>query len=97
MRTGRVFILHTINPRMLLEAVMIGDFSDTSHDSVYKLFHYQNTDGIDEDWCLVLRDTYDDANQEELIHVIDRAWKWYRSYLNWEDDNIDDEEDAKWN
>jgi hypothetical protein len=52
---------------------------------------------VPETWALIIRDVYDSSTNEELGKLLDRAWRWFRSYMEWEDANIDEKDDAQWN
>ena len=95
---GGTHILHTIKPKCLIECVNIDENPNTVSSGLpHRIFEYRNTDGITETWELTVRDTYDNSELHEVGKCIERAWRWYRSYLEWEDGNIDTEEELKWN
>lgn len=100
MKPGRVFIIHTPEPACLIEAICLNDIEGNPEyvgklDEIFDLFSYKNTDGVIERWELLIVKYFDVSPNEnesttvEYRHVIKRAWKWYLSYLQWEDKNID--------
>ena len=93
---GKQYVIHTIKPKTIIEAAEPSDelVSSGYPHAVYK---YTNSDGVPETWALVIRDVYDNSTNEELGKLLDRAWRWFRSYMEWEDENIDEQEDAQWN
>lgn len=92
------FIIHTIKPKAIIEAVDKSEFPDVvSSGYPHNVFSYQNSEGIYEYWALIIRDVYDSSTVAEQGKLLDRAWRWFRSYMEWEDTNIDEGEDAQWN
>lgn len=93
---GQQYIIHTINPKCIIEAAE-PDSDPVSSGYPHKVFKYINSDGLDETWALIIRDVHDNSSDEELGKLLDRAWRWFRSYMEWEDANIDEKDDAQWN
>jgi len=96
MKTDRVFILHTVSPRCLIEVICINDQDAKGDlDDVFDFYDYTNPDDVIERHQLLIKQFYDihpDENKEmtpKYRHVLDRAWRWYRAYLEFEDDNIE--------
>ncbi len=92
------YIIHTIKPKCIIEAVDALEFPDVvSSGYPHEVYEYVNSDGIKETWALVIRDVYDGSSNEELGKLLERAWRWFRSYMEWEDANIDEQEGSQWN
>lgn len=92
----RQFVIHTISPKCIIEAVE-PDADPVSSGFPHQVFSFVNSDGVKETWALVIRDLYDESTVEEQGKLLERAWRWFRSYMEWEDSNIDESEDAQWN
>lgn len=89
MREGRVFIIHTIKPKCLIEVCEPQD-NPKSSGYPHGIYEYFNTGRIKETWALIVRDVYDNPDLADVQNLLDKAWKWYKSYLKFEDKNIDD-------
>ncbi|TAJ13061.1 hypothetical protein DMA11_10370 [Marinilabiliaceae bacterium JC017] len=90
MREGRVFILHTVAPKCLIE-VAEPQSDPVSSGYPHQVFSYTNIDGVKETWALIVRDVYDQPDIIDVGKLLQRAWKWYRAYLENEDKNIDED------
>lgn len=92
------YIIHTIKPKLIIEAVDATEHPDVvSSGFPHQVYEYVNSDGIPETWALIIRDVYDGSTTEEQGKLLDRVWRWFRSYMEWEDGNINEQEDAQWN
>jgi hypothetical protein len=87
------FIVHAIPPFTLIRA-RVGRMEVKSNAPVGN-YAFKNIDGVTEDWTLYV--VYSEGNAEQCEHIISRAWRWYRSYMEWEDKNIDTDDYAKEN
>jgi hypothetical protein len=90
------FVIHTIKPKCIIEAAE-PNTDPVSSGYPHKVFEFVNSDGVPETWALIIRDAYDSSTNEELGKLLDRAWRWFRSYMEWEDANIDEQEGSQWN
>jgi hypothetical protein len=99
-----LFILHRLEPKCLIECICVTDNGmDDDLSSIFDLFTYRNSDGLNEQWQLVIRDYYDVEDVEQVPDsevpryrkMINKSWHWFKSYLEWEDNNIDTDERAK--
>lgn len=89
------FIIHMLDPVAIIKC-------DENHvhflpGKFYKHFQFNNSDNLMENWTLSIHFMFTkelDSEQHDKIvdHMLDRAWRWYRSYLEWEDKQIDDYE-----
>lgn len=58
---------------------------------------FRNSDGITEEWTLYIHHLFttnmnaadDNLSLQIAEAVMKRAWRWYRAYLEWEDEQID--------
>ncbi len=100
---GPIYILQTIKHKMLIHVIPYDDLSelDYSLDDVFDLFEYHNPDGFTEKYMLKVVDFYnisifddiDDYMPEIRLHI-KKAWKWYKSYIIWQDKQADLEGDS---
>lgn len=98
MKTGKQYVIHTTKPKLIIEAVDASEDPDVvSSGFPHQIYQYVNSDSITETWALIIRDVYDESTIEEQGKLLERAWRWFRSYLEWEDENIDESDDAQWN
>lgn len=73
---------------------------DYSLNDVFDLFEYNHPDGFTEKYMLKVVEFYDLSEDEiddympEIRLHISKAWKWYKSYMIWQDRQIDLEGDT---
>lgn len=92
-----VYIFQTIKHRMLIQVIPYENLSDLSYklDDVFDLFSFKNSDGFTENYMLKVVDFFDlsideiDEVMPEIRLHITKAWKWYKSYMIWQDNQID--------
>lgn len=94
------FILHTIEPEMLIEvhheAFGAGD------NKLFFTGNYENK-GVIETITFTVCQLFPKKRKvtEELkikiSHAFERAWRWYVSYLKWEDESFDEKDQANFN
>lgn len=82
-----VYIVHAIPPYALIRAIM-GQHRPKM--TVFNQYAFRNSDGIIEDWTLYIH--YVEMNAENAEKLLDRAWRWYRAYMEWEDKNNNENE-----
>jgi hypothetical protein len=88
-----LWVIHLLTPVAIIRCTEVKEAADeVSQDYVYI-----NSDNVAEQWTLSIYFTEKDIDEEELYHLLDRAWRWYRSYMQWEDKNIDTNEEANEN
>ncbi len=101
-----LFILHRLEPKCLIECICVTDEGmDEDLSAIFDLFVHRNSNGVDEQWQLIIRDYYDVDHVESLPDsevlryrkMINKSWYWFKAYLEWEDQNIDTDEQAKSN
>lgn len=92
-----VYITQTIKHKMLIQVIPYENQSDLSFklDDVFDLFSFVNSDGITERYMLKVVDFYDitedeiDDNIQTIRLHIKKAWKWFKSYIIWQDQQAD--------
>lgn len=95
------FIIHMLDP-----IAIIGCHEHhIEHKRPHRHYSFINGDGVPEHWTLSVHHLFttnmaalDDANSEAMIDkLFNRAWHWYRAYMQWGDGNIDHNELANEN
>lgn len=94
-------IIHTIDPVAIIEVL----FATSSKKKYQKTFVYINSDGDNEHWTLIVHHLFstdmnglgDEVAAEMINKLLNRAWHWYKTYLEWEDKNIDDDDKIQLN
>lgn len=94
--TRPIYILQTIKHRMLMQLIPYDDLSELGYslNDVFDLFEYDNPDGFTEKYMLKVVEFYDLSEDEiddymsEIRLHITKAWKWYKSYLIWQDKQL---------
>ena len=83
------WIIHMLNPKAIIRC---SEGHIKPKENIFRHYQYQNNDGQLEAWTLSVFHlfTTDFINEpaEQAIPVLDRAWRWFRAYLEWEDNNI---------
>ena len=93
--TPKQYILHLPRPTAIIQIHLD---KITPENKYHKHFEYLNNDGINEQYTFsVLFYFSEDFSEDEkkVYKLIDKAWRWYLSYLRWEDNNIDLDNYAK--
>lgn len=94
-----LFVLQTIKHKMLIEVVPFESKEELNYnlDDVFDFYKYVNPNRITENYMFIIRDFFDleeseiDSNIKEIRNHLNKAWKWYKSYLYKEDGIIDKE------
>lgn len=89
-QSGR-FIVHMLDPVAIIECEL--EHNEYPPGKWYKHYYFQNIDEVIENWTLSIHFMFtkelDSEQHHKLVnHMLDRAWRWYRSYLEWEDKNL---------
>lgn len=87
-----LYLLKTTKPLCLIEVRNME--SDSPHmdlADIFKFCEYINSDGLIEDYELILLtpSRVPESKRAAYQAILDKAWRWYRAYLNFED-NITD-------
>lgn len=89
MGTSASAIIHTEDPKAIIEIIE----GHTQENSPFRHFSLINSDGLPELYTLRVHHLFTtefDAEKHHLMtdNLLDKAWKWFVSYLNWEDQQI---------
>lgn len=92
-----LWVIHLLNPQAHIQCLE----GHVQTDKIHKHYSFTNADEVLEEWTLSARFffTTDFISEPEtqVIPLLDRAWRWFRSYLEFEDNNIDTDEYSKEN
>lgn len=97
-----VYVLQTIKHKMLIQIIPYDDLGDLNYNlsDVFDLFKYENPGGFTEKYMLKVVEFYDlseseiDDNIQTIRLHIKKAWKWYKSYIIWQDQQANLEGDT---
>jgi hypothetical protein len=97
-----LFVLKTTSPICLIECrSMDEDKPHMALTDIFDFYEFVNADGIFERHQLILVFPKSAEVKESDIHnfrkILDKSWRWYRSYIDFEDGGIDEIEYAKEN
>lgn len=80
-----LWINHMLNPKAIIRC---SEGHIKPPEEIYQHYQFRNQDGLIEEWTLSVYHlfTTDFLKEpaEQAIPVLDRAWRWFRSYLDWE-------------
>lgn len=86
------WIIHLLNPQAHIEC--LEGYIQT--DKIHKHYSFKNSDDEIEEWTLsahfFFTTDFISEPEKQVIPLLDRAWRWYRAYLEFEDKNIKDNE-----
>ena len=89
-----LWVIHMLQPQAHIECLE----GHVNTDRPHKHYSFTNVDGVVEEWTLSAHFffTFDFIREPEdqVIPLLDRAWRWFRSYLESEDNNIDIDDEA---
>lgn len=80
------YVIHALPPYSMIK-IIAGKDKLPLEAFRYSSFAFRNSDGVIEDWTLVA--IYSEGSQEQVETLLPKAWRWYRSYMEWEDKQID--------
>lgn len=83
-----MYIVHALPPFSLIQAFQ-GAGRLNLDNYLYQSFAFRNSTGQVEDWTLAI--IYSEVSKDQAERVLSKAWRWYRSYLEWEDKQFDNE------
>lgn len=79
------WIIHLLDPKAIVRCTE----GHVQIDNIFKHYQYKNSDGIIEEWTLsahfFFTTDFISEPEQQVIPLLDRAWRWYRSYIQWED------------
>jgi hypothetical protein len=87
------WIIHMLNPKAIIRCT---EGHVQPEKELHQHYQFKNKDGVLEEWTLSVFHFFTTdflkEPEEQVEPVLDRAWRWFRSYLESEDNNIDSEE-----
>lgn len=95
--TGGLWIIHLPDPICIIEAVIDGEKMHSKKALYTSNFQHINSDGVVENWQLRVHHyfttNFDERKEAKDLceKMMQDAWHWYKAYLIWEDNNIDNE------
>lgn len=97
-----LFILKTSEPLCIIECVALDEEDPVGGlDDVFDFFEFKNADGlIEKHQLFLIRPKSASLTDQEALFfrkIIQKAWRWYRSYLEFEDENLDENEKSSEN
>lgn len=91
------WIIHLLDPKAIIRCIE----GHVENDSIYKHYQFKNSDGVTEEWTLSAYHFFTadflTEPEQQVIPLLDRAWRWYRAYMNFQDNQIDTDEQANEN
>jgi len=86
-----IWIIHMLDPVAIIQCTE----GREDNDNTFRHYVYINADNVPEEWTLsIFFIAIDGLTDKDHEHLLDRAWRWYRSYMQWEDKNIDIDDEA---
>lgn len=89
-----LWVIHLLDPVAIIQC--IEGHADPGRP--YAHFSFRNPDGVVEEWTLsawhFFTADFITEPEDQVQPLLKRAWRWFRSYLKWEDNNIDEDEEA---
>lgn len=86
-----LYIIHLPDPVTIIECIEghVGK-GEVKAGNIYRHYQFNNGQGIEE-WTLNIHHFFTtdflEEPEQRAIKLLDRAWRWYRSYMQWEDNN----------
>jgi hypothetical protein len=86
-----LYIIHLLDPVAIIECFEgHTGTGEVEPGNIYKHFQFKNSDGIIEEWTLqvihLFTTDFLEEPQNRAIKLLERAWRWYRAYMEWEDE-----------
>lgn len=93
--TSGLWVIHLRKPISIIRCTR----GHVEIDSVFQHYQYRNSAGKTEEWTLSAYHffTTDPISEPEkqVATLLNKAWRWFRAYLESEDKNIDTDERAQ--
>lgn len=87
-----LWIVHMLDPKAIIRCTQ----GNIPADDIRRHYSFKNTDGVIEEWTLSAYHffTTDFLTEPEAQagKLLDRAWRWFRAYMEAEDNIIDSDE-----
>lgn len=91
------WVIHLLNPQAHIQCME----GHVQTDKIHKHYQFRNNDGVVGEWTLSAQffftTDFISEPEKQVIPLLDRAWRWYRSYMEFNDKNIDTDERANEN
>jgi hypothetical protein len=91
---SELWVIHLLEPRAIIRCTE----GHVKIDNIYRHYQFRSSDGIIEGWTLsayhLFTTDFLTEPEEQAGKLLDRAWRWFRSYLEFVDENIDRNEQA---
>lgn len=91
------WIIHMLDPKAIIEC--IPEHTRPKDDRIFKCYEFDHIDGATEEWTLIIYHFFTtdplEKPQDRVPQLLDRAWRWFRSYLELregEEINVADDE-----
>ena len=85
-----LWVIHMLDPKAIIRCT---ESHVAIEGEIYSHFRFRNADGEIEEWTLsafhFFTSDFLKEPEEQVKPLLDRAWRWYRAYLEWEDKNIE--------
>jgi hypothetical protein len=87
-----LWVIHLLDPRAIIECAE----GHVNAGTLFQHYEFKNNDGLTEEWTLSVYHffTTDFLTEPDVqgAKLLNKAWRWFRSYLEWQDNNIDTNE-----
>lgn len=96
MRSGRprLWVVHLLDPVAIIECHKGVHLEKAG--KIYKFYQFRNKDNVVEEWTLTIYHLFTtdflEEPEQRALPLLDRAWRWFRAYLEWEDQQIINDE-----
>jgi len=92
-----LWVVHLLPPQAHIECIE----GHVKTDKVHKHYTFENGEGETEEWTLSAQffftTDFISEPEKQVIPLLDRAWRWFRAYLVFEDNNIETDDTANEN
>jgi len=86
-----LFVIHMLDPIAIFQCTL----GHVEQGRIFKHYQFVNSDGEPEEWTLSVYHFFTadllEKPEDRALKLLDRAWRWLRAYLEWEDTNTDTE------
>ena len=84
-----IWINHMLNPRAIIRC---SEGHIKPPEEIYQQFQFRNKQGNLEEWTLSVYQIFTSdisiTAAEQVKPVFERAWRWFRSYREWQENNF---------
>ena len=80
-----LWIIHMLDPIIIICCTE----GEVERGNIFKHYLYSNITGRPERWTLSIYFANGSGDVEtRAFKLLDRAWRWYRAYMEWEDQKL---------